>query len=183
MGLLCSWARAGVGCEVGCGLGSRQRGLSTPQTGLRDRALQLQTAVWRAKPVTHTPHKQPARRPAPGPEAGSAARGLRSSPHNIWLLPWKQLVVMGRRVGSGGCVAPWVFMVGEVCFLCFSGVPVIIQNRKVWVAGFFFFYVSFWCVWECFGWVSQLALPTALPAPMMSGYNPDLHGKMWLQEL
>ena len=38
---------------------------------------------------------------------------------------------------DGGCVAPWVFVVGGGCFLCFSGVPVIIQNRKIWVASFF----------------------------------------------
>lgn len=28
------------------------------------------------------------------------------------------------------------------CFLCFSGVPVIIENRKVWVAFFVFLFLN-----------------------------------------
>lgn len=51
--------------------------------------------------MTPAPHKQPAERPAAGPGAGSAPRGLWASPHNIWLLPWKQVVVIGRSVASG----------------------------------------------------------------------------------
>lgn len=49
------------------------------------------------------------------------ARGVRSSPHNIWLLPWKQVVVMGKSVGSRVCVVPWVFVVGEPVFCAFLG--------------------------------------------------------------